>query len=122
VLVPEIYCSNLETTKKFYIDLFGFDIKYERPEEKFAYFTLNGSDSRKWLNADLVRPYGRGVNFQWDVLEIDRLFDRVKVASPQSIFLETETKSYRCGGEFITQKQFIAEDPDGYLFRFCSEV
>jgi len=67
MLILGIYCSNLEITKKFYVDLFGFSTKYERTEEAFAYFTRHGSDimaeglnsdSRNWLYAELVKPYG----------------------------------------------------------------
>ena len=41
--------------------------------------------------------------------------------APDSIFLEMETKSYKCGDQIADQKQFIVQDPDGYLFRFCCE-
>lgn len=129
-LVPELYCLDIDVTKSFYVELFGFEIKYERPEEKFARFTLDGIDimveclsagGRVWLTGELKKPFGRGVNFQWNVSDIDKMYSRVKASSPESIFLEMETRSYQCGSEVFVQKQFIAQDPDGYLFRFCSD-
>ena len=129
-LVPEIYCSDIEATKNFYVNAFGFEIKYERQEEQFSYFTLNGvdimaeeiSDERRcWVTDDMKKPFGRGVNFQWDVAEIEKMYLRIKAMAPDSIFLEMETKSYKCGDQIVVQKQFIVQDPDGYLFRFCCE-
>ena len=130
-VVPELYCSDIEITKRFYVEAFGFEIKYERPEELFVYFTLEGVDimveqlsasGRRWLTGEMETPFGRGVNFQWDVAEIDNLYSRVLTAAPGSIYLEMEAKAYQCGTETALQKQFIAQDPDGYLFRFCCEV
>ena len=43
-LVPELICEDIEVTKRFYVDIFGFTLKYERANEKFAYFSLNGID------------------------------------------------------------------------------
>ncbi|GLS92124.1 aldoketomutase [Psychromonas marina] len=129
-LVPELYCADIEVTKKFYVEVFGFKIKYERVEDQFAYFTLDGVDimaegingmGRRWLTDKMEKPFGRGVNFQWDVNEIDALYARVKAAVPDSIYLEMETKEYQCADEVAVQKQFIVQDPDGYLFRFCCD-
>ena len=129
-LVPELYCEDIEVTKKFYVDVFGFEVKYERVEEEFVYFTLNNVDimaegingvGRRWLTGKMEKPFGRGVNFQWDVSEIDELYSRVKASVPDSIFLEMETKEYQCADQVAVQKQFIVQDPDGYLFRFCCD-
>ncbi|MCK6261698.1 VOC family protein [Vibrio sp. ZSDE26] len=127
-LVPELYCQDINVTKRFYVEVFGFKIKYERIEEEFAYFTLDGVDimaegingvGRRWLTEDLQRPFGRGVNFQWDVKNIDELYERVQTKAPESIYLEMEVKEYQCADYVAVQKQFIVQDPDGYLFRFC---
>ena len=127
-LVPELYCSDINVTKRFYVDVLGFEIKYERIEEHFAYFTLDGIDimaeglegvGRRWLTQKMERPFGRGVNFQWDVTEIDELYKRVLTAAPNNIYLKLETKEYQCDDVLAKQQQFIVQDPDGYLFRFC---
>ena len=114
-LVPELYCSDIDVTKSFYLEVFGFEIKYERPGEQFARFTLDGIDimvecifgeGRRWITGEMEKPFGRGINFQWDVSEIDEIYARVKSNAPESIFLEMETKSYQCGNEVSVQKQF----------------
>jgi len=51
--------------------VFGFEIKYERVEDQFAYFTLDGLDimvegingiGRHWLTSKMEKPFGKGVN------------------------------------------------------------
>ena len=38
-LIPELSVSNIELSKKFYLDL-GFEVKYERKENKFCFLQL----------------------------------------------------------------------------------
>ena len=84
--------------------MFGFEIKYERVEDQFVYFTLDGLDimvegingiGRRWLTNEMEKQFGRGVNFQWDVTEIDDLYSRIKAKVPSSIYLKMETKEYQ---------------------------
>jgi catechol 2,3-dioxygenase-like lactoylglutathione lyase family enzyme len=126
-----IILFDIDVTRSFYVDVFGFEIKYERMEEGFARFTLDGNDimveclvgkERRWIIGEMERPFGRGVNFQWDVLDIEKIYSRVKATAPEAIYLDMEMKSYQSGNTVSTQKQFIAQDPDGYLFRFCCNV
>jgi len=130
-VVPELYCLDIDVSKHFYVDILGFSIKYQRPEEQFLFLTLDGVDlmleglnsvGRKWLTGDMNTPFGRGVNFQWDAVDIDNIYDRIKSLSPSSVYMELEAKTYECNDELVTQKQFIVQDPNGYLFRFCEDV
>ncbi len=129
-LVPELCCEDIEATKKFYVEVLGFTIKYERPEEQFAYFTLDGVDimseglnwsGRRWLTGSMEKPFGRGINFEWQVNDIDAMYSRIKALAPSSIYLEMETAKYQCADILAVQRQFIVQDPNGYLFRFCCE-
>ncbi|EDM67810.1 MAG: VOC family protein [Moritella sp.] len=129
-VVPELYCVDIDVSKHFYVDILGFSIKYQRPEEQFLFLTLDGvdlmleglnSEGRKWLTGDMNTPFGRGVNFQWDTIDIDNIYDRIQSLSPSSIYMELETKTYECNDQLATQKQFIVQDPNGYLFRFCED-
>lgn len=132
-LVPELICEDIVVTKKFYIDVLGFEVEYERVNEQFAYLSLNGLDimvsgisgisgMSRWLVADMEKPFGRGVNFQWDVGDVDSMYAKVVEKSPNSIYLEMETAEYLCGQEVAVQQQFVVQDPDGYLLRFCREL
>ncbi len=128
-LVPELICTDFETTKAFYVYVFGFKVKYERIDERFAYFTLDGVDlmceelagpGRRWLTGDMEPPFGRGINLQWEVRDVQALYERIRTIQPEAIYMEIEEQSYVCGDKTVKQTQFIAQDPDGYLFRFCN--
>jgi hypothetical protein len=61
-------------------------------------------------------PYGRGINFQIRVEDADALHAAV-VAAGLPIFLPLEERWYRRAEHEIGTRQFIVEDPDGYLIR-----
>ena len=42
-LVPELNCTNLQTSLSFYIDTLGFQILYDRPESYFAMLERQGA-------------------------------------------------------------------------------
>ena len=99
-LVPELLCSDTARSIAFYRDVLGFKILYERPEEGFAYMDLDGAsimlerESDYWFTGKLERPYGRGVNFEIGVDDVDALCRRVKAADV-TLFREIEERWYR---------------------------
>jgi catechol 2,3-dioxygenase-like lactoylglutathione lyase family enzyme len=123
-LVPELYCSDFERSLRFYVGILGFRIVYVRPEERFAYLERNGAElmleqptGRTWLAGELTQPYGRGVNFQIRVTDLDELYAKYR-AERCGIFLPLEEKWYRRDDTLLGCRQFIVQDPDGYLLRF----
>jgi catechol 2,3-dioxygenase-like lactoylglutathione lyase family enzyme len=131
LIVPELLCTDLNATKAFYIDPLGFSVTYERPEETFAYLTREGVDlmfeqvdgpGRRWLTGRLERPFGRGINLQIEARDVAGLFARVSAARPGSVYLPLEEKAYRCGTVWRANRQFLVQDPDGYLLRFAEST
>ena len=129
-VVPELLCTDVYESTRCFVDVLVFQIKYERPDELFVYLSLGGVDlmlegilpsGRQWITGELQAPLGRGVNFEWGVEDIDKLYCKVKECAADTIYLPMESKDYLCGDEVITQRQFIVQVPDGYLFRFCQE-
>ncbi|MBV8448253.1 MAG: VOC family protein [Hyphomicrobiales bacterium] len=127
-LVPELYCSDFARSSRFYVDLLGFQILYDRPEERFAYLEREGAElmieeptGRVWLTASLSYPFGRGINLQIAVSQIDKLYDKCQLER-LPIFLAMEEKFYRRGDTFLGCRQFILQDPDGYLLRFQEKL
>lgn len=59
------------------------------------------------------------MNFQWETTGLDALCENVLSKTPDSIYLDLESKEYQCGEILKKQRQFIIQDLDGYLFRFC---
>ena len=80
-LVPELDVSDLAQSLEFYVGLIGFAVRYERPEERFAYLTLDRAHlmleeaegpGRRFRRAPLERPYGRGATFRSRSLTLRR--------------------------------------------------
>lgn len=128
-LIPELYVSSYKTSISFYQDVLGFCILYNRPTEYFAMLERQGAQimieelghDRNWISAELSPPFGRGVNFQIETTSAQDLYDNIK-ASNASIFLELEEKWYDTDIGATGNKQFIVQDPDGYLLRFFEDL
>ncbi|WP_144712038.1 VOC family protein [Curtobacterium pusillum] len=126
-LVPELLVADLDRSIGFWCGLCGFDVSYERAEERFAYIVLGTAHlmleqagvGRNWVTGPLERPLGRGVNFQISVADAGALAAVLERAGVE-LFMALETKWYRVGGDDVGVQQFLVQDPDGYLVRFQS--
>ena len=43
LLDPELDVSDLDCSLTFYVDVVGFSVLYDRPEERFAFLDLDGA-------------------------------------------------------------------------------
>jgi lactoylglutathione lyase len=129
-LVPEFVCSNFAESLRFYAELLGFRVLYSRPEERFAYLERDGAElmleqsvgkDRLWPRAELAYPFGRGINFQIQVADAERLH-AVIVAAGVAVYLPLEQRWYRRENDEIGVEQFAIQDPDGYLLRFSQVI
>jgi catechol 2,3-dioxygenase-like lactoylglutathione lyase family enzyme len=128
-LVPELICADFDRSLRFYTDVLGFVVRFSRPEERFAYLDREGAEImliageeeqpgvRFFVIGELEHPYGRGMNLQIKVDDIASLLAAVQ-ASEATIFLPLEDKWYRVDDKLAGNRQFIVQDPDGYLLRF----
>jgi len=129
-LIPELSISDFEKSVEFYTKILGFTIEYQRVEEGFAYLSLGEAQimidqigkTRTWKTGDFELPLGRGVNFQIKVIEnIDSMIERLNQNNIE-LFMEPEEKWYRKDDYEVGNKQFLVQDPDGYLLRFFEDV
>ncbi|WP_460134148.1 bleomycin resistance protein [Pseudomonas sp. S1_E04] len=129
-LVPELIVTTLATSLGFWVDQLGFAIAYQRPEEGFAYLDLHGAqimleqydpDAGQWLTAPLAPPFGRGINLQIDVSAVSPILRRLAVLG-WPLFRDVEDAWYRAGEVETGQRQFIVQDPDGYLVRLVERL
>ena len=128
-LVPELTVTDYEASRRFWCDLVGFSLRYERPEGGFGYLVLGNAHlmldqidrGRTWATGPLERPLGRGINLEVQTEELDSAWHRMaEVGWP--IFVEPEEKWYRAGDIEIGVRQFLVQDPDGYLLRLQQEI
>lgn len=122
--------TDLRASLRFYVDVIGFAVRYERPEEAFAYLDLDGASvmleeaggpRRRFRTAPLERPFGRGVNLQIEVADVTAIHDRAQRASLTPL-VALEERWYRVGDHDEGNRQFVLEDPDGYLLRLFEDV
>ncbi len=128
-LVPELSITDYQKTLPFYTDILGFKIEYQREEDGFAYLSLGESQimidqiglTRTWMTGGLEYPLGRGINLQIEVPDVDKLLKRL-YQNNISLFVELEEKWYRKDDVEVGNKQFLVQDPDGYLLRFFEDL
>ena len=127
-LIPELSITNLENTLNFYKTL-GFKIEYERPENKFVFLSLGEiqimiqelTDDDKWDIAPLSYPFGNGINFQLEVDNVELIYNNLK-SSGYKIAFEIEENWYRQDDKLLGNKEFLVQDPDGYLLRLSEDM
>lgn len=141
-LVPELDVTDLDASLQFYVDVLGFTVVFERRAERFAYLALEGAEvmlqeaagpGRRFRTAPLERPFGRGVNLQIAVGDVDAVLASVLRAGVQP-FVPIEERWYDIevvapsgrwsisGQARAGNRQFAVADPDGYLLRIFTSL
>lgn len=126
--IPELDVSNLNNSLDFYL-MCGFKVEYERKEDKFVFLSLDGTqlmlqelaENNKWGVGILEYPFGRGINFQIEVTDVELIYDRLK-ENDYKISFPMEENWYRENNQLLGCKEFLVQDPDGYLFRFQEDL
>jgi hypothetical protein len=123
-LVPELTVTNVDASLRFYTAV-GFTVRFRREEPPFAYIELGRAQlmleqqhSTGWNVEPLDRPLGRGVNFQVEVADVDAMHSSL-TALGTSMFRGVCNTWYPVSATLEEgQREFLAQDPDGYLLRF----
>lgn len=121
-LIPELSVRDIEKSKDFYLKI-GFTIKYQR--EKFYFLELEENQlmieeiNDHWNVGELLYPFGRGINLSMSVSDIDALYQKLK-AQNFVFFKELMSNTYQVEKELYEDKEFLIQDPDGYLLRFTN--
>lgn len=127
-LIPELSVSNLEASLKFYKTA-GFIVEYDRPEDKFAFVSLGEiqfmlqelSPNGKWDFGVPTYPFGNGINFQLEVPNVTKIYDDF-LRNNYKIAFDLEENWYRQDDKLLGNKEFLIQDPDGYLLRFSEDL
>ena len=121
-LIPELSVTNIKKSKEFYQTL-GFQIKYERKEDKFAFLELEGNQimieeiNDHWNTGKLEYPFGRGINLSMTILNLEEYYKQLKKKNI-IFFKEWLVNQYEVNGTIYEDQEFLIQDPDGYLLRF----
>ncbi len=129
-IVPELDVADLDRSLAAYVGVLGFRCVVTRPEERFAYLVREGAHlmlqeaagpGRRFRTAPLAFPFGRGVNLQIEVSDVDALHAAV-ARSGLVVHVALEERWYRQADTEAGLRQFVVADPDGYLLRFGSDL
>lgn len=121
-LIPELTVRDINVSKDFYLKL-GFKIMYEREENNFCFVEMDENQimldqiNGNWEVAPLEYPFGRGINISMSIDNIEEVYARI-VEDDIKLYKTLETHSYRVNDKVYDDKEFLIQDPDGYLLRF----
>lgn len=130
-LIPELSVGDARTSVAFYTNILGFSLRYDRPEEGFAFLDRDGVQimlDQVGVGRDfdprlktLAQPWGRGVNLQIRVTDVAVLLAALARAN-WPLVLPVEDRWYRQDKIMVGNRQFVVADPDGYLLRFFQDL
>lgn len=122
-LIPELSVTNIEKSKKFYLDL-GFKIKYERVEDKFCFLELEGNQlmieeiNDHWSDGSTLEyPFGRGINISMEVSNIEIIKNNA-LKNNYPLFIDIMENKYLVDDKEYIDREFLIKDIDGYTLRF----
>jgi catechol 2,3-dioxygenase-like lactoylglutathione lyase family enzyme len=127
-LVPELWCSNFKESLYFYTSKLGFEIAQQRGNDPHAYLSLQGvqimlahwkfdGSWEPWYPAPMERPFGRGINLQFMIKDVQKFHDRAVAAGVMPFLALHEAEIWRTD-RIDARIQFMVLDPDGYVLRF----
>jgi catechol 2,3-dioxygenase-like lactoylglutathione lyase family enzyme len=128
-LTPELSVTDVHRSLEFYVEVLGFTVLYERLEEGFAFLTLGDARlmidqigiGRDWQTGAFEYPLGRGINFQITIESVQPILEGLtKRGIP--LFMPLEERWYRQGNLEVGNRQFLVQDPDGYLLRITEDL
>ena len=127
-LVPELLVDNVKTSLRFWRDVLGFDVAYERPEQHFVYLerpegaqVMLCQRAGQWETAPLERPFGRGAMFQIYVDDIAPI-ERAIAATATPIHHGPREVWRLTGDRESGQREIFVLDPDGYLIMMAMRI
>lgn len=127
-MVPEIDVSDFAVSLDFYTRVLGFKVLFTRHDPAFVYleleelqFMLSEYRESGWVVAPLEKPYGRGMNLQMELTDISPVYQRL-LDNKIALFRNMEDTWRETDGVLSGQREFLVQDPDGYLLRFCQAL
>lgn len=130
-LIPELRVFDLDKSRKFYTQVLGFSVEYERSD--FVMVSLDKcqimlqeltlpSKEGSWnVTDDMQYPLGRGINFQIILPDILKIYNRIK-ENKYPIFIDLIKSEYEGDDVSYRVMEFLVKDPDGYLLRFQQDM
>jgi catechol 2,3-dioxygenase-like lactoylglutathione lyase family enzyme len=126
-LIPELDVTDLQDSLRFWCGLLGFAVAYDRAAARFAFLTRGALQvmlcerNGRWEVAETRRPFGRGINLQMTVDSLAPILAELEAAG-WPLHEPPKEAWYRTGDREGGQREFLVQDPDGYLLRFAENL
>lgn len=124
--IPELSVFDINKLKNFYLNVLGAKIEYERQEDKFVFLSLEENQlmleeihDNGWNIGELTYPLGQGINISLEIKNVDSIYQRVKEHNI-TLYRDMKISHYTGANEIIKQKEFLLQDPNGYLLRLTN--
>jgi len=128
-ILPELYVVDFQKSLNFYTKILDFKLEYEQLDPLFAFLSYQGSqlmiqqedDDEEWHNGKPEYPYGRGVNFQIETKDVQKIID---LLAKNNYPLKRGVKEswYKVNDTFHGHREILIMDPSGYLLRFSQSL
>jgi catechol 2,3-dioxygenase-like lactoylglutathione lyase family enzyme len=127
-LMVEMMVSNYPASLRFWTGALGFSVAFERPEQQLA--CLERPDGAQvmiyqrdgdWETGPMEPPFGRGLVIQIYVADADEVARRVQ-AHGAAFYVPLREKWRDWGDRLGCQREFLVQDPDGYLVMVAERI
>lgn len=126
--IPEMMVSDYPRAFAFWTEVLGFAPSFTRPAQKLAHLVHpDGAQvmvyerDGDWEVAPMEPPFGRGVVVQVFVADAAAAADRVRAAG-LPFYVELREKWRDWGDRSGGQREFLLQDPDGYLVMVAQRI
>jgi catechol 2,3-dioxygenase-like lactoylglutathione lyase family enzyme len=127
-MVVELHVNDLAESLAFWREVLGFQMAFERAEERFAYLEhpeghqiMLCQRHGRFETGPLDRPLGQGVMLQIYLEDIAPVL-RVLTARNWPIYLGPREVWRRTGDRESGQREVFVQDPDGYLIMVAHNI
>ncbi|OTA16869.1 bleomycin resistance protein [Xenorhabdus vietnamensis] len=127
-MVPELTVTDFSASLDFYQRVLGFKILIRRENPDFVYLSLGEAQlmleafhDSGWNTGELSKPLGRGINFQIEVDDVAPILANLQINKIE-LYRPLKDNYYNIGDTQACQREFLVQDPDGYLLRFSQYI
>ncbi len=127
-LMAELMVSDFAASMAFWTGPLGFQVAFNRPAQKFA--CLARPDGAQvmiyerdgdWETGTLEPPFGRGAIIQVYVTDAAAMAAEMQAAGVP-FYVELRDKWRDWGDRLGGQREFLVQDPDGYLVMVAQRI
>ncbi len=128
MLMAEMMVTDYPASLAFWTGVLGFDVAFTRPAQQLA--CLHHPDGAQvmiyqrdgdWETGPMQAPFGRGLVIQVYLADVDAAAARVTAAG-LPFYVAPREKWRDWGDRLGGQREFLVQDPDGYLVMVVQRI